>query len=179
MVGWRSGGRQRGPMCLTSHLPSHQAHRTTLPPSWPPTHHYNRTPYHMLLFAVLRSWWWANICPKHVELIFKINKYYYLLRLIGLDFIALPTLKMHGQTHIFFPWFIPGESFLLIILLIAQKIDLSVWFSKFFFMKFFKYCFSSSSSKRLSGCSKERDINLNKSLVKTLKRRWDKRWVGE
>jgi hypothetical protein len=30
------------------HPPSHQAHSTTLPPSWPPTRHYNRTPYHML-----------------------------------------------------------------------------------------------------------------------------------
>jgi hypothetical protein len=41
MVGWRSGGRQPD-----RHLPSHQAHSTTLPPSWLPTHHYNRTPYH-------------------------------------------------------------------------------------------------------------------------------------
>jgi hypothetical protein len=53
-------------------------------------------------FAVLRSWWWANACPKHVELILKINKYCYLLHLVGLDFITLPTLKMHGQTQIKF-----------------------------------------------------------------------------
>jgi hypothetical protein len=32
----------------------------------------------------------------------KINKYCYLLRLVGLDFITLPTLKMHCQTHIKF-----------------------------------------------------------------------------
>jgi hypothetical protein len=54
----------------------------------------------MLQFAVLRSWWWANVCPKHVELILKINKYCCLLHLVGLDFITLPTLKMHGQTQI-------------------------------------------------------------------------------
>jgi hypothetical protein len=41
----------------------------------------------------------TNICPKHVELILKINKYCYLLHLVGLDFITLPTLKMHGQTQ--------------------------------------------------------------------------------
>jgi hypothetical protein len=41
-----------------------------------------------------------NICPKHVELILKTNKYCYLLHLVGLDFITLPTLKMHGQTQI-------------------------------------------------------------------------------
>jgi hypothetical protein len=38
--------------------------------------------------------------PKHVDLILKINKYCYLLHLVGLDFITLPTLKMHGQTKI-------------------------------------------------------------------------------
>jgi hypothetical protein len=37
---------------------------------------------------------------KHVELILKINKHCYLLHLVGLDFIALPKLKMHGQTQI-------------------------------------------------------------------------------
>jgi hypothetical protein len=42
----------------------------------------------------------TNICPKHVELILKINKYSYLLHLVGLDFITLPTFKMHGQTQI-------------------------------------------------------------------------------
>jgi hypothetical protein len=31
------------------------------------------------------------VCPKHVELILKINKYCYLLHLVGLDFITLPT----------------------------------------------------------------------------------------
>jgi hypothetical protein len=30
----------------------------------------------------------------------KINKHCYLLHLVGLDFITLPTLKMHGQTQI-------------------------------------------------------------------------------
>jgi hypothetical protein len=49
-----------------------------------------------------RSWWWANVCPKHVELILKINKYCYLLHLVGLGFITLLTLKMHGQTQIKF-----------------------------------------------------------------------------
>jgi hypothetical protein len=34
------------------------------------------------------------------QLILKKNKYYYLLHLVGLDFITLPTLKMHGQTQI-------------------------------------------------------------------------------
>jgi hypothetical protein len=43
-------------------------------------------------FAVLRSWWWTNICPKHDELILKINKYCYLLHLVGLDFITLIIL---------------------------------------------------------------------------------------
>jgi hypothetical protein len=42
-------------------------------------------------------------CPKHVELILKINKYCYLLHPVGLDFITLPTLKMpDGQTQIRF-----------------------------------------------------------------------------
>jgi hypothetical protein len=36
------------------------------------------------------------------ELILKINKYCYLLHLVGLDFITVPTLKMHGQTQIRF-----------------------------------------------------------------------------
>jgi hypothetical protein len=40
------------------------------------------------------------VCPKHVELILKINKYCYFLHLVGLDFITLRTLKMHGQTQI-------------------------------------------------------------------------------
>jgi hypothetical protein len=35
-----------------------------------------------------------NFCPKHVELILKINKYCYLLRLVGLDFITLPTVEL-------------------------------------------------------------------------------------
>jgi hypothetical protein len=30
----------------------------------------------------------------------EINKYCYLLHPVGLDFITLPTLKMHGQTQI-------------------------------------------------------------------------------
>jgi hypothetical protein len=30
------------------HLPSRQTHSATLPLARPPTHHYNRTPYHML-----------------------------------------------------------------------------------------------------------------------------------
>jgi hypothetical protein len=56
------------------------------------------------------AWWWANVCPKHVELILKINKYCYLLHLVGLDFITLPALNVHGQTQIkfskaFFPTF--------------------------------------------------------------------------
>jgi hypothetical protein len=42
----------------------------------------------------------ANVCLKHVELILKINKYCYLLHLVGLDFITLPSVKMHGQTQI-------------------------------------------------------------------------------
>jgi hypothetical protein len=42
----------------------------------------------------------THVCPKHVELILKINKYCYLLHLVGLNFITLPTLKMHGQTQI-------------------------------------------------------------------------------
>jgi hypothetical protein len=33
----------------------------------------------------------TNVCLKHAELILKINKYCYLLRLVGLDFITLPT----------------------------------------------------------------------------------------
>jgi hypothetical protein len=43
----------------------------------------------------------TNIFPKHVELILKINKHCYLLHLLDLDFIKLPTLKMpDGQTQI-------------------------------------------------------------------------------
>jgi hypothetical protein len=45
-------------------------------------------------------WQWTNISPEHVELILKINKHCYLSHLVGLDFITLPTLKMHGQTQI-------------------------------------------------------------------------------
>jgi hypothetical protein len=44
----------------------------------------------------------TNVFPKHVELILKINKYCYLLQLVDLDFITLPTLTMHGQTQIRF-----------------------------------------------------------------------------
>jgi hypothetical protein len=36
------------------------------------------------------------------QLILKINKYCYFLHLVGLDFITLSTLKMHGQTQIRF-----------------------------------------------------------------------------
>jgi hypothetical protein len=36
----------------------------------------------------------------NVELILKINKYCYLLNLVGLDFITLRTLKMHGQIQV-------------------------------------------------------------------------------
>jgi hypothetical protein len=35
--------------------------------------------------------------------ILKIKKYCYLLHLVGVGFITLPTLKMHGQTQIKFP----------------------------------------------------------------------------
>jgi hypothetical protein len=42
----------------------------------------------------------TNVCPKHFELYLKINKYCSLLHLVGLDFITLPTLKMHCQTQI-------------------------------------------------------------------------------
>jgi hypothetical protein len=38
--------------------------------------------------------------PKHVELILEINKYRYLLHLVGFFYITLPTLMMHGQTQI-------------------------------------------------------------------------------
>jgi hypothetical protein len=41
-----------------------------------------------------------RVSLKHVELILKINKNCYLLHPVGLDFITLPTLKMHGQTQI-------------------------------------------------------------------------------
>jgi hypothetical protein len=34
------------------------------------------------------SWWWTKFCPKHVELILKINKHCYLMHLVGFDFIA-------------------------------------------------------------------------------------------
>jgi hypothetical protein len=44
----------------------------------------------------------TNVCPKHVELNLKINKYCYLLHLFGLYFITLPILKMHGETQIKF-----------------------------------------------------------------------------
>jgi hypothetical protein len=75
--------------CRTAvrHLTSHQTHSATLPPSWPPTHRYNRTPYHTLKFAVLRCWMWAKDCPKHVELILDINKYCYLLHLVGFSIL--------------------------------------------------------------------------------------------
>jgi hypothetical protein len=42
----------------------------------------------------------TNVCPKHVELLLKVNKYCYLLHLVGLDFITLPILKMNVQTQI-------------------------------------------------------------------------------
>jgi hypothetical protein len=35
----------------------------------------------------------TNVCPKHVELILKINKYCYLSHLAGLDFITLPIAQ--------------------------------------------------------------------------------------
>jgi hypothetical protein len=41
-----------------------------------------------------------DICPKHDELILKINKHCYLSHLVGLDFITMPTLKLHGKTQI-------------------------------------------------------------------------------
>jgi hypothetical protein len=37
-----------------------------------------------------------------IDLEDQINKYCYLLHPVGLDFITLPTLKMHGQTQIKF-----------------------------------------------------------------------------
>jgi hypothetical protein len=33
-----------------------------------------------------------DVCPKNVELVLKINKYSYLLHLVGLDFITLLTV---------------------------------------------------------------------------------------
>jgi hypothetical protein len=33
----------------------------------------------------------TKFCPKHVELLLKINKHCYLLYLVGLDFITLPS----------------------------------------------------------------------------------------
>jgi hypothetical protein len=34
-----------------------------------------------------------------VELILKINKYCYLLHLVGLDFITLPTIKLYTELY--------------------------------------------------------------------------------
>ena len=48
----------------------------------------------------MRSWRWAKVCPKHVELILEISKLL-LLHLVGF-YITLPTLMMHGQTQIKF-----------------------------------------------------------------------------
>jgi hypothetical protein len=100
VMGWWSGGRQRVPMCLVwSFL--HAKHIG--PRCRPPDRQLTTTTGHRTTrcnFAVLRSWWWANVCPKHVELILKSNTYYYLSHLVGFDFITLPTLKMHGQTQI-------------------------------------------------------------------------------
>jgi hypothetical protein len=46
-----------------------------------------------------------------VELILKINKYCYLLRPVGLDFITLPKLKMpDGQTPIKFTFTFSSEA---------------------------------------------------------------------
>jgi hypothetical protein len=61
----------------------------------PPDHQPTTTTGHHTTccnFAVLHSWWWTNVCPKHVELILKINKYCYLLHLVGLGFITLPKI---------------------------------------------------------------------------------------
>jgi hypothetical protein len=36
---------------------------------------------------------WSNVCPKHVELILKINKYCYLLHLVDLDFYYIAYIE--------------------------------------------------------------------------------------
>jgi hypothetical protein len=46
------------------------------------------------------AWYYVLGVKEDVELILKIHKHCYLSHLVGLDFITLPTLKMHGQTQI-------------------------------------------------------------------------------
>jgi hypothetical protein len=43
----------------------------------------------------------VNVCPKHVELILKINKYCYLLHLVGLDFITCDTIFHNVGIYLF------------------------------------------------------------------------------
>ena len=64
----------------------------------PPTYYNIRTIHHIAVTTVLRSWSWANDCPKHVELIQRSIKLL-LLHLVGHLYYS-PTLMMHGPTQI-------------------------------------------------------------------------------
>jgi hypothetical protein len=69
----------------------------------PPDHQPTTTTGHHTTCCILQSYApddGQKFYPKHVELMLKINKYCYLLLLVGLDFITWPTLKMRGQTQI-------------------------------------------------------------------------------
>ena len=104
VVGWRSGVR-RCRLCVwcercclsnipyTKHIVYAAAPRTSsLLQHW--------TLHHNAITTVLRSWRWAQDCPKHVELIQRSIKLL-LLHLVGHLYYS-PTMMMHGQTQIKF-----------------------------------------------------------------------------
>jgi hypothetical protein len=75
----------------------------------PDYHQERKTANYSMWYGVLLQWrvggqegGSVTLCAwcEGVELILKINKYSYLLHPVGLDFITLPTVKMHGQTQI-------------------------------------------------------------------------------
>ena len=71
------GARQRGTTCTVwrKQLPSYRTRSATLPCSEPlPTTTTGHYTICCKKNSVLRSWRWAKVCPKHVELILEINK---------------------------------------------------------------------------------------------------------
>jgi hypothetical protein len=74
-------------------------------------HQQDIIPY-VVEISVLRSWRWANVCPKHVELIFEINKTV-IVASSWCSIFTLPKLMMNGQTQINFTsqvyWTVPQK----------------------------------------------------------------------
>jgi hypothetical protein len=125
VVGWRSGGRQRGTMCLVwrkmpdsvRHLPS-PLQQDTIP--------------HAVICS-LTLLMMENVCPKHVELILKINKYCYLLHLVRLlDFIYIAYTLWSLKCIFVFPFLIWHDvTFLQMLSAAVRDIYMDSWITFF------------------------------------------------